>query len=162
MYTYRSYYRCTNSRCSAKKQVERSIEDPDTLIITYEGLHLHYTFPFYLLDQYQADPPVKKQRGPILEAQYEAHEIGGPTENGLEALDFGPLTSPIKESEPDLMTQQGLLEDVVPLMIRRPLIDSTSSNTSSSTSHDHSHPSSPISSNSFSCYSYLGLIWIKL
>nr|WJJ45887.1 WRKY37 [Persea americana] len=30
----RSYYRCTNPRCSAKKQVERSTEDPDTLIIT--------------------------------------------------------------------------------------------------------------------------------
>ncbi|KAL8526903.1 hypothetical protein ACS0TY_015954 [Phlomoides rotata] len=154
----RSYYRCTNSRCAAKKQVERSIEDPDTLIITYEGLHLHYIYPIYLLDQHQPDPPIKKQKGPILEAQHKAHDIGGPTENGL---DLGPLASPIKEFGQDLMAQEGLLEDVVPLMIRKPLIDSTSSNTSSSASHDRSHPSSPISSNSFSwspSYSCLGLI----
>ncbi|KAL2509563.1 putative WRKY transcription factor 49 [Forsythia ovata] len=27
----RSYYRCTNPRCSAKKHVERSSDDPDSL-----------------------------------------------------------------------------------------------------------------------------------
>ncbi|KAG5106456.1 hypothetical protein JHK82_043426 [Glycine max] len=47
----RSYYRCTNPRCSAKKQVERSNEDPDTLIITYEGLHLHFAYPYFLMGQ---------------------------------------------------------------------------------------------------------------
>ncbi|KAI3474479.1 hypothetical protein Pfo_029340 [Paulownia fortunei] len=164
----RSYYRCTNPRCSAKKQVERSIEDPDTLIITYEGLHLHYTYPFLFLNnnqqQQQTDPPIKKQKGPILEAQYKAHDIGAQTGNGFEEvlmnLDSRPVTDPTKEFEQELMGQQGLLEDVVPLMIRKPLIDSTSSNSSSSASHE-SHPSSPASSNSFSwspTYLYLGLI----
>ncbi|KAI3474105.1 hypothetical protein Pfo_028893 [Paulownia fortunei] len=100
-----------------------------------------------------ADPPIKKQKGPILEAQYKAHDIGAQTGNGFEEvlmnLDSRPVTDPTKEFEQELMGQQGLLEDVVPLMIRKPLIDSTSSNSSSSASHE-SHPSSPASSNSFS------------
>ncbi|KAL0451139.1 UNVERIFIED_CONTAM: ATP-dependent zinc metalloprotease FTSH 8, mitochondrial [Sesamum latifolium] len=149
----RSYYRCTNPRCSAKKQVERSIDDPDTLIITYEGLHLHFTFPFFL--HQQTDPPMKKQKGPTLEA---AHDVGVQTGNGLEEvvpnLGSTPESDPSKEFEQDLMGQQGLLEDVVPLMIRKPLVvvdpTSSSSNSSSSISHE-SHPSSPSSSNSFSC-----------
>ncbi|XP_011094877.1 probable WRKY transcription factor 49 [Sesamum indicum] len=161
----RSYYRCTNPRCSAKKQVERSIDDPDTLIITYEGLHLHFTYPFFL--HQQTNPPMKKQKGPTLEA---AHDVGVQTGNGLEKvvpnLGSTPESDPSKEFEQDLMGQQGLLEDVVPLMIRKPLVvvdaiaSSSSSNSSSSTSHE-SHPSSPSSSNSFSwspTYSYLGLI----
>nr|AVW85503.1 putative WRKY transcription factor 49 [Cymbidium ensifolium] len=47
----RSYYRCTNPRCNAKKQVERSTEDPGMVIVTYEGLHLHYTYSHFLLSQ---------------------------------------------------------------------------------------------------------------
>lgn len=41
----RSYYRCTHSHCGAKRQVERSIDDPEMLIVTYEGSHLHYSKP---------------------------------------------------------------------------------------------------------------------
>ncbi|KFK31038.1 hypothetical protein AALP_AA6G059900 [Arabis alpina] len=33
----RSYYKCTNPICNAKKQVEKSIDEPNTYIITYEG-----------------------------------------------------------------------------------------------------------------------------
>ncbi|KAL0375223.1 UNVERIFIED_CONTAM: putative WRKY transcription factor 49 [Sesamum radiatum] len=142
---------------SAKKQVERSIDDPDTLIITYEGLHLHFTYPFFL--HQQTDPPMKKQKGPTFET---AHDFGVQTGNGLEEV--VPNMGSTPESDPSKEFKQGLLEDVVPLMIRKPLvvIDATgsSSNSSSSTSHE-SHPSSPSSSNSFSWspnYSYLGLI----
>nr|QWQ79464.1 WRKY42 [Juglans sigillata] len=39
----RSYYRCTNSRCTVKKRVERSSEDPTVIITTYEGQHCHHT-----------------------------------------------------------------------------------------------------------------------
>ncbi|CAI8617783.1 unnamed protein product [Vicia faba] len=37
----RSYYRCTTQKCTVKKRVERSYEDPTTVITTYEGQHNH-------------------------------------------------------------------------------------------------------------------------
>ncbi|WCJ22139.1 WRKY DNA-binding protein 57 [Euphorbia peplus] len=42
----RSYYRCTNSKCTVKKRVERSCEDPTIVITTYEGQHCHHTVGF--------------------------------------------------------------------------------------------------------------------
>ncbi|KAI3817332.1 hypothetical protein L1987_11122 [Smallanthus sonchifolius] len=42
----RSYYRCTNSKCTVKKRVERSSTDPTTVITTYEGQHCHHTVGF--------------------------------------------------------------------------------------------------------------------
>ncbi|XP_076955716.1 WRKY transcription factor 28-like [Bidens hawaiensis] len=38
----RSYYRCTTQKCTVKKRVERSYQDPSTVIITYEGQHNHH------------------------------------------------------------------------------------------------------------------------
>ncbi|KAJ1286176.1 hypothetical protein BS78_03G332600 [Paspalum vaginatum] len=43
----RSYYKCTSSRCGAKKHVEKSTDDPETLIVTYEGPHLHGPQPVF-------------------------------------------------------------------------------------------------------------------
>lgn len=59
----RSYYRCTNPRCNAKKQVERSTDEPDTLVVTYEGLHLHYTYSHFLHHQQPPPQPKKPKLG---------------------------------------------------------------------------------------------------
>ncbi|KAG9447971.1 hypothetical protein H6P81_014099 [Aristolochia fimbriata] len=37
----RSYYRCTSQKCTVKKRVERSYQDPSIVITTYEGQHTH-------------------------------------------------------------------------------------------------------------------------
>ncbi|XAR72433.1 hypothetical protein NMG60_11019062 [Bertholletia excelsa] len=37
----RSYYRCTTQKCTVKKRVERSFQDPTVVITTYEGQHNH-------------------------------------------------------------------------------------------------------------------------
>nr|AYU71095.1 transcription factor WRKY28 [Lilium regale] len=39
----RNYYRCTTQKCSVKKRVERSFQDPKTVITTYEGQHTHHS-----------------------------------------------------------------------------------------------------------------------
>ncbi|GER43792.1 WRKY DNA-binding protein 57 [Striga asiatica] len=39
----RSYYRCTNTKCTVKKRIERSSSDPSVVITTYEGQHCHYS-----------------------------------------------------------------------------------------------------------------------
>ncbi|XP_061369832.1 WRKY transcription factor 71-like [Gastrolobium bilobum] len=38
----RSYYRCTSQKCTVKKRVERSFQDPAIVITTYEGQHNHH------------------------------------------------------------------------------------------------------------------------
>nr|ACL54463.1 unknown [Zea mays] len=39
----RSYYRCTAPKCGVKKRVERSYQDPSTVVTTYEGQHTHHS-----------------------------------------------------------------------------------------------------------------------
>ncbi|KAK3034278.1 hypothetical protein RJ639_032213 [Escallonia herrerae] len=156
----RSYYKCTNPRCGAKKQVERSGHDPDTLIITYEGLHLHYAYPFFLPGQQQpVDPPAKRLKKSTSQAQAPAQEAPGTQEAG-ESPDNtidGPPPITLLGYEYGLPQEMigaqglGLLEDMVPLIVRNPMMIHTPSSYSSSCS---SPPPSPPSLSWSSHYSY--------
>ncbi|KAJ8754133.1 hypothetical protein K2173_002031 [Erythroxylum novogranatense] len=123
----RSYYKCTNPRCSAKKQVERSSDDPDTLIITYEGLHLHFTYPNLLLDQ--SEPSLKKLKRTTMESE-------------VPIQDHMQQDSSCSET---IMASQGLLEDIVPLKVRNPTSNVVVPPTSSSCSSYPSQTTSPSS-----------------
>ncbi|XWS55646.1 hypothetical protein CRYUN_Cryun09bG0019000 [Craigia yunnanensis] len=113
----RSYYKCTNPRCSAKKQVERSRDDPDTLIITYEGLHLHFHYPYFPLNQpFQDDSPTKKPKKAISEAESQAFGASQTTEaqeTTANYINYMPLqSSSFEEIALKGFSQQGLLEDM--------------------------------------------------
>ncbi|XP_071715487.1 probable WRKY transcription factor 49 [Rutidosis leptorrhynchoides] len=140
----RSYYKCTNPRCGAKKQVERSNDDPETLIITYEGLHLHYMYPIFTFGQLEnVDPPTKKSK------RFNGRS-NEDTQESLKdvCLDQQPSTMLITDNYPPKVSgnSDGLLEDMVPLLIRNPTIYTTNPSTSSSSySSSSSQPSPPAS-----------------
>ncbi|KZV27628.1 putative WRKY transcription factor 49-like [Dorcoceras hygrometricum] len=106
----RSYYRCANPRCNAKKRVELSMEDPDSIIVTYEGLHVHLDYPFSI-------PSTKKRKRPVPEAQNQAHD------DGPKIFSLGATIDPVKELEveEELIGSRGLLEDIVPFIVRNPI-----------------------------------------
>ncbi|KAF7108841.1 hypothetical protein CFC21_109227 [Triticum aestivum] len=185
----RSYYRCTNPRCNAKKQVERAVDEPDTLVVTYEGLHLHYTYSHFL--QQQTTPPPaaaaassskKPKLHPAAGAITDSHHGSTPVattsppsaavvpagagdssgdSGGNVIADAGfllehavPNCSPYvfdgglfgEAGEERRMTSDagGLLEDMVPLMVRRPSCNSAATTASSSTTVGS--PAAPVSS----------------
>ncbi|XP_071716372.1 probable WRKY transcription factor 57 [Rutidosis leptorrhynchoides] len=116
----RSYYRCTNSNCTVKKRVERSSTDPTTVITTYEGQHCHHTvgFPRGLIShegayaRYVADRSSTSQQliFPKTKLPQVDHALG--TSN----LQSQPQLS--STSFQDSRVDQGLLEDIVPPIIR--------------------------------------------
>lgn len=128
----RSYYRCTNPRCSAKKQVEKSTDDPDSFLITYEGLHLHFAFPSFGISEAQpVYQPTKRLRTSAQDHEAQDHEARHQSGGGSEE---GP-TMPARHGQgwgQEGMGSRGLLEDMVPLMVRCPSNSSASPNSSSS------------------------------
>ncbi|KAJ0467682.1 putative transcription factor WRKY family [Helianthus annuus] len=120
----RNYYKCTNPRCGAKKQVERSNDDPDTLIITYEGLHLHYMYPYLIFGQSKnLDPPTKKSRKHNVETTTDQRQPAKDSEETIRHDWLDQHTSTILANhDPQVeLTSQGLLEDMVPLLVRNPI-----------------------------------------
>ncbi|CAN6278103.1 unnamed protein product [Urochloa humidicola] len=70
----RSYYKCTSSRCGAKKHVEKSTEDPEMLIVTYEGPHLHGPQPLFPRRQWAS----VDLSGAAAAAKKQAHQTPSP------------------------------------------------------------------------------------
>ncbi|KAG8053790.1 hypothetical protein GUJ93_ZPchr0001g32138 [Zizania palustris] len=150
----RSYYRCTNPRCNAKKQVERALDDPDTLLVTYEGLHLHYTYSHFLHSQQQQTLTNKKPK---------LHDEAAAAPPSL----LPPPPPPPPQQQPDMTTtmsftgqqlpaadcyyydglddadEGGLLEDVVPLLVRRPACSSSATTCTSDDNYSASASPSP-------------------
>ncbi|CAH2046972.1 unnamed protein product [Thlaspi arvense] len=136
----RSYYKCTNPICNAKKQVEKSIDEPNTYIITYEGFHFHFTYPLFLPNsthRTNKKPKILKQ-----DAQYKAHfeinqisqtqeenrpaELVEPTYQNHHPT-YANLEDELFFSPDQCRRRQGLLEDVVaPVMKNIPTNDGVS------------------------------------
>ncbi|KAE8657410.1 putative WRKY transcription factor 57 [Hibiscus syriacus] len=113
----RSYYRCTNSKCTVKKRVERSSEDPTVVITTYEGQHCHHSvaFPRGGLISHEAafggqlTPAVSQFYHP--EVQLHKEIPPSRTQSQLQAHET-PIDVGETRSEPP--TDEGLLGDIVP------------------------------------------------
>ncbi|KAL4586766.1 hypothetical protein LXL04_011410 [Taraxacum kok-saghyz] len=126
----RSYYRCTNSKCTVKKRVERSCDDPTIVVTTYEGQHCHHTvgFPRGLISHHEASYARQLAAPPSL---------GRPPLNNNSRPQFlNPLINSVRSSQsiPQLLmistdhdhkssqgsdrVDQGLLGDMVPPRMR--------------------------------------------
>ncbi|KAH7838362.1 hypothetical protein Vadar_025449 [Vaccinium darrowii] len=122
----RSYYRCTTQKCTVKKRVERSYQDPTVVITTYEGQHNH-PLPATLrgnlgggmfMPPSMVAPPASFSQDYIVQmppsAVYNYHAGG--------MNSFYPQTSSATLSTAPLHHQQlqisdyGLLQDIVPSM----------------------------------------------
>ncbi|XP_057493466.1 probable WRKY transcription factor 57 [Actinidia eriantha] len=118
----RSYYRCTNSKCTVKKRVERSSEDPTIVITTYEGQHCHHTVGFPRGGLISHEAAFTSQLIPSSASQFHYPGVQFPQQNPLstitqlrqvpgEARESPSLPQP---NPPRLPTDEGLLGDMVP------------------------------------------------
>ncbi|KNA21335.1 hypothetical protein SOVF_044260 [Spinacia oleracea] len=120
----RSYYRCTTQKCSVKKRVERSFQDPSTVITTYEGQHNHpipatlrghaaALFPHYSM---LAPPPPPPSSNFPHELLAQLGHCGSMSSAGVSPFpQFSYLQQNPRHNNQQLQTDDyGLLQDVVP------------------------------------------------
>lgn len=120
----RSYYRCTNTKCTVKKRVERSSEDPTTVITTYEGQHCHHTVGFprggfigeaaYMSQSYPLAsqfylPGLQFAQEGALGIPQSHHQSQGNNNRGPNVM-----PDPSSHPAPQLPPDEGLLGDIVP------------------------------------------------
>ncbi|GMH27580.1 hypothetical protein Nepgr_029423 [Nepenthes gracilis] len=115
----RSYYRCTNGKCTVKKRVERFSDDPTIVITTYEGQHCHHAVGFLRGGFAHCEGVLASQFAPLA-SQYLCLGPQFLREGLASALQSHQAASDVKEphSAPrmstQLITDDGLLGDMVP------------------------------------------------
>ncbi|GFQ01543.1 probable WRKY transcription factor 23 [Phtheirospermum japonicum] len=118
----RSYYRCTSQSCNVKKRVERKSNDPSTVVTTYEGQHTH---PSPQLPRpIGGPPPTYSSAAPLpplaILSQHQQNFnnysvlLNSCGYNGSMSAMAQPNYSRFSSSSSALLTDHGLLEDVVP------------------------------------------------
>ncbi|OVA16746.1 DNA-binding WRKY [Macleaya cordata] len=140
----RSYYRCTSATCGVKKRVERSSDDPSMVVTTYEGQHTHlspvmsrgssagisagsgsfstdFAFGSTMQNHYQQQQQQQQQQQPYFYSL--------PPNNSVNYSTTTTSTSPSHNldhherrfctSAASLLTDHGLLQDIVPSDMRK-------------------------------------------
>ncbi|XVF27372.1 hypothetical protein REPUB_Repub14bG0101800 [Reevesia pubescens] len=119
----RSYYRCTTQKCTVKKRVERSFQDPSIVITTYEGQHNH-PLPTTLRGSAAGlFPPSMLNPSPLAGAPTFPHELFmqiphhhhmNINQAGAVGSMFAENFSPFQQYQYHQVPDYGLLQDMVP------------------------------------------------
>lgn len=115
---FRSYYRCTNSKCTVKKRVERSSQDPTIVITTYEGQHCHLTVGFPRGALISREAAFASQLIPSAStSQFYYQGLQFPQEASHVITQSSQVSAESKAST-QLPPDEGLLGDMVPMVMR--------------------------------------------
>ncbi|XP_073006759.1 uncharacterized protein [Typha latifolia] len=113
----RSYYRCTTQKCSVKKRVERSYQDPSIVITTYEGQHTHQS-PATLRGSAHILPPPPPAAVPAMRQSFLQDLLVPQVSHPMQQMQANPNvylpTLPPSTLQQLQFPDYGLLQDIVP------------------------------------------------